>query len=1067
MQHEGHRIPVTALTFFRRGIILAGEGNYLQVYSADHQALKRVRIFESQAVHGIVVDSSASIALVWGGPLVRELSLDLSEDGKVNISVGTVRNTGDWILDAALAPLIEAGMHRAALITAHNAVLVRDIISSSFTCEDSRSTVLERLTPGSNCILYSAHIKWLSLSRCLIACGTAFGDIIVWSVFLSERDGKLYAQNETHYKFSAHDGSVFGVHISPLLVLPNSKSTSRVLASCSDDRNIKLWDISDLATQSPTNLSQVGRETGFGGVVDDVGNAPSCLARTLGHISRIWHVRFGVGSDPALQELVSFGEDASMIMWAVKPNKNSSDSPYILEKTDAVMAHSGKNIWSVAVHDAGYFATGGADGAITLQSGMRGEHSILEIPSPNLEQSGNQDNFRAYCFVDTDVLVSTTEKGRIMLIDISCSDHKAVITEISAPLSGLRGYSIVSSLPGIAFIAGIDGCVFAYLSTSGRLLSVDNVNSKVAAIFTCQHSDSGVAILVTVVGATKARLLMMNYDSGTGATQMTEAIELSLPDGFVVTSFAFHNQASTRFALLGSRTSSLAFYKFLEGSSSGLLAPSRVYELVHGEEAVTALYWKVGSCTPSGKGGWLYSTGRDGTFAVHHTTVAHGDFGLSLVHQLQTPFGPNIEGIDVSPQGTLRIWGFKSKHFITYDIMNHKELITVECGGAHRKWAFQPGDSGGTFVWTKASKVYRKTQSMLPYELINQGCHGREIKSVSLSPNPNVLQIIATGAEDTDIKLFKLEQDDFKLLQTLRKHKTGIQCLKWSTDSRYLFSSGGFEEFFIWRVTSGIPYITVGVLCESTHPQSGTSDLRIMSFDVREELVNNEAEPDVCFTIAMAYSDSTFKLWRYANKTWDLLASADYLTSCMMQVFRVDGGALAFLTAATDGHITRWQLSRPLDSLYWTNRYKVHQSAIHIAATCALADNSILAVTGGDDNAIGLTRFCQGQQAAATTLRVPRAHAAAVTGLALVPVGDTSYWLASAGIDQRGNLWQVDIDPTQPGVEGIVIKPLQHVYTAVADVSSLEICRLEDGAMGALVCGVGMDLWRLPVLGPN
>jgi hypothetical protein len=98
------------------------------------------------------------------------------------------------------------------------------------------------------------------------------------------------------------------------------------------------------------------------------------------------------------------------------------------------------------------------------------------------------------------------------------------------------------------------------------------------------------------------------------------------------------------------------------------------------------------------------------------------------------------------------------------------------------------------------------------------------------------------------------------------------------------------------------------------------------------------------------------------------------------------------------------------------------------------------------------------------TLLLPRAHVAAVTGVVLVPVQADTYWLLSAGIDQRIKLWEVEIQSTQPGVDGIEVKPLQNVFTAVADVSSLDLCKLEDGSTGVLVSGVGMDMWRLPTL---
>ena len=573
-------------------------------------------------------------------------------------------------------------------------------------------------------------------------------------------------------------------------------------------------------------------------------------------------------------------------------------------------------------------------------------------------------------------------------------------------------------------------------------------------------------MLITGVGATTADLVLLKCDSDTSVWQSTETKKLSLPSGVVVTSFSYKISERDAYAILGSRTSTLAVYRVSPDVFHDPVSPFSVHVLVHDGEAITAQHFMIEDDSPELKG-WLFSTGRNDTFVVQRVALSDGHLTLNVVHQLSLPFGPNIEGLGLSPLGNLQVWGFKSKHFIVYDVSAQREIMTVECGGAHRNWAYQSSETGGTFIWTKASKLYRCIQCALPYKLINPGGHGREIKSVAVCPSLEGPQIIATGAEDTDIKLFKLEDGTLKCLQTLRKHNTGIQHLAWSASGRYLFSSGGFEEFFVWKIDSGIPSIDVGVLCHSVHPRSGASDLRIMGFDVREEAECLNLESFARFTIVMAYSDSTVKLWRYLDKVWDQIATADYLTACLTGAFHSDMGDLSYLTTATDGHIVSWRNDAQEARLSWQERHKVHQSAIHVTATCRLNDKSLLVVTGGDDNAIGLTRLYPRLQAATKTLLIPRAHAAAVTGLTLFPMDESTHWLASAGVDQRVKLWHVDVDTKRPGIEGVCVRRLENVFTTVADVSSLEICKLEDGATGVLVCGVGMDTCRLPSMRAN
>ena len=1066
MQHEYHRVPVTALTFFCWKITFVGEGNYLCAYDADQRLLARKLVFEDQAIHGIVLDPKpGSPVFVYGGSLLRTLFVKGSEDGDLTITIGTLHDLGDWILNAAFAPALGDYPRRwASIVTAHNALHVARLDDyPAATSESPPTASIECQASRSNCIFYTAHISWLSSSQCLIASGTAFGDILVWSAFTSNEDDRTSVRTQTHYTFSAHEGSIFGVQISPPVTLPGSNRETRitrVLASCSDDRNIKLWDISDLTTESPTLLEKQ-RATGFANSDRKLDVAPPCLARVMGHVSRIWQVRFGTEDAPEVRHIQSFGEDASVITWTLHRTTSQTILPYALKKLDTIVAHSGKNIWAVAKDDDDDLATGGADGAIASYSNVRGIDHPLQVTASSTEPSEMGDNLRAYYSISTNTLFATTHHGGIFQLRLDPDSGEQKMTIIGNPINSFRSFSMVAGLPGVCFVAGANGDVYAYVQGGSEVHLVVSSNGKPAGLFTYRHSESEAALLITTVGASGAKLLLMDIEPGGQEAGTALEVVLHLPPSFIVTSLSLLKSGSTLSAILGSRTGSLAVYDVLRTTGPDPIYPFQIHNLVHGKEAVTQLH----TTAQDDFAGtfWLWSTGRDGTFAVHRLSFQNAGLEVSLVHQLCLPFGPNIESLDLSEDGALWTWGFRSKDFVIYDVVAQREVMAVDCGGAHRNWDFRPSEFGGTFVWTKASKVYRRTQTELPYTLLNAGGHGREIKATAISSTEP--QIIATGAEDTDIKLHRLEDGKFRCLQTLRMHNTGIQCLRWSADGQYLFSSGGFEEFFVWKVSTGIPYIDVGVFCESKHPRSGTSDLRIMGFDL-QETAEDDNEVDIRrFTICMAYSDSTTKLWSSRSNTWELLASGDYLTACLTDIIRINDSEVEFFTVSTDGHIASWRMDHVEKKVSWGDRHQVHQSAIHAATTRKLIDGSTILVSGGDDNAIAITRIDDGRFA--KTLLIPRAHAAAITGLVVVVINADSYWLVSTSIDQRLKLWEVHIDTNRDGVEGVEVKLLQNVFTAVADVASLDLCTLEDGSMGVLVCGVGMDVWRLPPLEKN
>ncbi|KAK5003362.1 hypothetical protein LTR28_010261 [Elasticomyces elasticus] len=307
-----------------------------------------------------------------------------------------------------------------------------------------------------------------------------------------------------------------------------------------------------------------------------------------------------------------------------------------------------------------------------------------------------------------------------------------------------------------------------------------------------------------------------------------------------------------------------------------------------------------------------------------------------------------------------------------------------------------------SFVWTKASELYVRTSQVQSHKetLIQSGSHGREIKAAAVSSAVDGRTLIATGAEDTDIKIFELEHGSvrghrtyqasntphnnhmsFRCIRTIRKHNTGIQHLQWSEDGRYLFSSGGFEEFFVWRVTIGVPILDVGVLCLAMCPtDSDVPDLRVMHFTA-VALTKSLDEVEDAFLISMIYSDSTIKVYRFTSNTrtdkqWNLLQSGTYLTKCLTaSIYLFTDARPTLLTAATDGHLAFWNLESGGLSLpttvVWHSRTHVHQNAIHCVEVQKLGDGAWLVITGGDDGALGLV-VCRATDSIVSNLEVGR-----------------------------------------------------------------------------------------------
>ena len=397
--------PITALAFVKDSsgtvrFLLAGEGQHLKVFEQSNGRLIAInRAFETQAIHGVIaiaagddydpdLDGVAEL-LIWGGRFVRlgllrygpgagpwQVEIELKEELKVD----------DWILSGCFNPEVRdpdgphsscSRKHDPVVLTAHN-------VAYGICQDKNQQSIVKRIVAGPDSMLYSAYIDWTGSGRCLVASGTAFGDILLWSFPESgvKADSVSPVSSHLHHQFTGHEGSIFGVSISPDLREQGFGHIRRLLASCSDDRTIRLWDISDLETseiipgpgsEHPEN-STLSVDKGHKST-----SSTDCVAITMGHASRIWDVRFLISDHGTA--VLSFGEDSTTQAWELTRNQAHLDhlrqNALHLSHKHTYAYHSGKSIWANAVvqqlKGAQAVCTGGADGRI-VRYNLHDEH---------------------------------------------------------------------------------------------------------------------------------------------------------------------------------------------------------------------------------------------------------------------------------------------------------------------------------------------------------------------------------------------------------------------------------------------------------------------------------------------------------------------------------------------------------------------------------------------------------------------------------------------------------------------------------------------------------------------
>jgi len=212
----------------------------------------------------------------------------------------------DWTLDSQLLNATTVGV-----VTAHNSLLIYSLETKAW---------MRRFDCQEQSLLYSAQIHLSSQRDILIAAGTVFNEIQVWTPSL---DTPTTAPLAIEKRLVGHEGCVFSLRF-------NNSGT--LLASCSDDRTIRVWNVDQGAF----------------------------LAIGYAHVARVWDVQF-LPSDGENSYLLSNSEDTTALLWEF------SKSDPRLKVQERYEGHSGKHIWSQAINrDGTMAATGGNDGGINL-----------------------------------------------------------------------------------------------------------------------------------------------------------------------------------------------------------------------------------------------------------------------------------------------------------------------------------------------------------------------------------------------------------------------------------------------------------------------------------------------------------------------------------------------------------------------------------------------------------------------------------------------------------------------------------------------------------------------------
>lgn len=738
----------------------------------------------------------------------------------------------DWIYDAAFSPY-ESSL--AVLATAHNEVVPMRYRKTA----QGTSLFLGKAVSPSRPMLYASHVSFISEDTVLVAGGTVFGDIVVWKYHFSGQSGHDNvadfdkASHTMLYVLRGHEGSIYGVDISPEIIIKNFDGTNdgkqskvRLLVSCSDDRTIRIWDISSHTVPHASTEARGSLETGFKAAerYDTVLQPVSLTAEAegevtpvavaMGHVSRIWGVKFAVkvgikmsvsqsqqinssSSDNSLS-LYSFGEDSTAQRWRLRVGAAAQSLQGTLKHEHTYALHNGKHLWAraVSVHSDGNgvsIATGGGDGKINLitERSTPQKHDedgnntptaqaedpeagtkLLTIEVPDLLQSmstssssslsdkGAREIISRFDFLLQDAMLAITSLGRLFIGSLGDTTHWDEVSVPEDTASDLKLCYVLRRVgPSSAVIGTTNGHVFLFHHHNHRLTKVTSLPGRIVEINCLSNTASATQNSQSTTIEEHGPTELLVHLHGSSSSRY-----LALDNSGKVLYEQDVNGLDKRFvAVSAAKVGDVLFV----GSRHGFISvvekntTDQTWQAIHdfrtpSMDAVTAIVplpAKEGD--PSLPSPYILVTSRDGKYRIYDIERTNDNIKLHLVHETSPPLGPMIEGAwfaaGKNPQ--LILYGFRSKDFVIWNESTREELATVDCGGAHRTFRLSHDVSEPgryRFAYTRTSKLCVYSQAGFVHQSLKTGTHGREVRALSYNK-----RYIASGAEDTSIRIWE------------------------------------------------------------------------------------------------------------------------------------------------------------------------------------------------------------------------------------------------------------------------------------------------------------------------
>ena len=421
--------------------------------------------------------------------------------------------------------------------------------------------------------------------------------------------------------------------------------------------------------------------------------------------------------------------------------------------------HEPKHVWSIALsikYDC--FITGGNDGAI-LQwplaitgSFVQDRDLLFSSTPPYIDNEHLKYTFA----VDLELIVNITSSGRIFNFTTEWELAKVVNFKNN-------NYFIATHCEGYVLFGDVSGTIHIYNINNRSVEQISAFpNSKIIEI--CAHRIGPVLHITAQSVDFQLSYTIFGHDDS--APPVISYVDYELR------SFAFHLDN----LLIGTRDG----YVYIYNQQLQLLSST----LAHEQETVADIQ-VLGKSNDQ-----IISCGRNGNVSFHR--LNNNKLELIMDKKITKGWTEKI----INTKDGLLFLNFFRKQMNVYSLSQEREILSIDCGGAHRSYSYYSKDiSTCHFTFLKSKKLFKfsRLSNSQSSNQIQPPFFGRELRDCIVYKN-----VILCCGESGFIKGFELINDNWDLKCSLHAHDTVIKGM--SINNEILITVGGREIIRAWRI---------------------------------------------------------------------------------------------------------------------------------------------------------------------------------------------------------------------------------------------------------------------------